>query len=306
MKIYRKLLIALVLVLNLFACASAEVQKADLVVYGKIFTSESENNQLAEAFAVKDGKYIYVGDKVGAEAFIDAGKTEVINYDGKGLVMPGCGNGHAHYMLGYALKTVGVTIDMAETPDNFLAKIVPDAVKKARASNATAVFGQGWNLMSFQDHIPPRQELDAICSDIPMYFLDDECHKALANTILLVKAGILNEDGTAGMTKLRGGAIGLDTDGIPNGFLSEQAQTYVRAFLDNDNLYTLDMAIANIAEIEHHMLSSGYTMYTEGWGNYFVNTNYYKALQQLDEAGKLHFIAGLPYEIESWMDMDEA
>ena len=30
-------------------------QKADLVVYGKIFTSEG--NQVVEAFAVKDGKY---------------------------------------------------------------------------------------------------------------------------------------------------------------------------------------------------------------------------------------------------------
>ncbi len=39
---------------------------ADLVVYGKVFTAE--NNKIAEAFAVKDGKYIYVGDKLGAEA----------------------------------------------------------------------------------------------------------------------------------------------------------------------------------------------------------------------------------------------
>ena len=49
---------------------------ADLVVYGKIFTSD--NNQIVEAFAVKDGKYIYVGDKAGAEVFIEEGKTEVI------------------------------------------------------------------------------------------------------------------------------------------------------------------------------------------------------------------------------------
>ena len=42
---------------------------ADLVVYGKIFTSEG--NQIVEAFAVKDGKYIYVGDKAGAEAYIE-------------------------------------------------------------------------------------------------------------------------------------------------------------------------------------------------------------------------------------------
>ena len=37
-----------------------EKSGADLVVIGKIFTSE--NNQMAEAFAVKDGKYVYVGD----------------------------------------------------------------------------------------------------------------------------------------------------------------------------------------------------------------------------------------------------
>ena len=46
---------------------------ADLVVYGKIFTSEG--NQVAEAFAVKNGKYIYVGDKKGAEAYVESGRT---------------------------------------------------------------------------------------------------------------------------------------------------------------------------------------------------------------------------------------
>ena len=185
-------------------------------------------------------------------------------------------------------------------------EILPASVKKARETGATTVFGQGWSLASFQSHIPTRQELDAICSDIPVYFLDDECHKALANTPMLVRAGILKADGTAGRTELRGGAIGLDENGIPNGFLSEQAQTYVRQFLDHENLYSLDRAISNLAEIENYMLSVGYTMYHEGWGNYFVNNNYYKAAQQLDKAGKLHFVLGLPYELESWMDVDEA
>ena len=66
-----------------------EKSGADLVVIGKIFTSE--NNQVAEAFVVKDGKFVYVGDKKGVEAYIENGKTEVIDYTGKGLVMPGCG-----------------------------------------------------------------------------------------------------------------------------------------------------------------------------------------------------------------------
>ena len=85
---------------------------ADLVVYGKIFTSE--NNQIAEAFAVKDGKYVYVGDKAGAEAFIEPGKTEIVDYTGKGLVMPSCGNGHAHYSIGVALPIVG-TVAIGKT-----------------------------------------------------------------------------------------------------------------------------------------------------------------------------------------------
>ena len=48
---------------------SASGGKADLVVYGKIFTSE--DNKIVEAFAVKDGKFIYVGEAAGAENFIE-------------------------------------------------------------------------------------------------------------------------------------------------------------------------------------------------------------------------------------------
>lgn len=172
MKISKKVFsIFLAVLMAVSFVASSQAEEADLVVYGKIFTSEG--NQIVEAFAVKDGKYVYVGDKKGAEAFIESGKTEIIDYTGKGLVMPGCGNGHAHYMLGYALKTIGTTIGYEDDADKFMNEILPAAVKKARETGAKAVFGQGWNLMHFGNHIPTRQELDAVCNDIPMYFLDD-------------------------------------------------------------------------------------------------------------------------------------
>ena len=294
---------SLILTVGMLAGCSGKTV-ADLVVYGKIFTSDS--NKVVEAFAVKDGKYIYVGDKAGAEALVEKGKTEVVDYSGKGLVMPGCGNGHAHYMLGHALMTIGTMVGFEDTPEKFLKEILPAAVKKARDTGAKTVFGQGWNFMNFKDNLPTRQQLDAICSDIPVYFLDDECHKALCNTAMLVRAGIMKADGTAGKTTLRGGEIEVDAKGIPTGFLSEQAQTYVRSFIDSDNLYPLDRALDNLADIERQLLSEGYTMYHEGWGNYFVNTNYYQVAQQQDQAGRLHFVLGLPYEIESWMDADEA
>ncbi len=126
------------------ACSSAQESDktfADLVVYGKIFTSEGNN--VVEAFAVKDGKYIYAGDKKGAEAFIDKGKTEVIDYTGKGLVMPGCGNGHAHYLSAFAVQTFGTMIGFDDDVKKFLNEIVPATVKKARETSAKAVYGMG-------------------------------------------------------------------------------------------------------------------------------------------------------------------
>ena len=276
---------------------------ADLVVYGKIFTAEG--NQMAEAFAVKDGKYVYVGDKAGAEAFVEDGKTEVIDYAGKGMVMPGCGNGHAHYSMGYAIQSVGTVMNMNDDVNKFLTEIVPAAVKKARDTGAKAIFGQGWNMIEFPKNLPTRQQLDAICSDIPIYFADEEGHKGLVNTIALVNAGIMKADGTVLKKEMRGGVIGMGADGTPNGFLSEQAGTYVRSFLDNENLFSIDIAKANMAKIQEQLLSEGYTMYLDGYSSYFFNDNFYKAAQQMDQEGNMHFVLGTSWELDSWMDVDK-
>ncbi len=276
---------------------------ADLVVYGKIFTADS--SKIVEAFAVKDGKYIYVGDKAGAEALIEEGKTEVIDYTGKGLIMPGCGNGHAHYSLGYAIQSVGTVMEREDNVEKFLKEIVPAAVKKAKDTGAKAIFGSGWNMITFPKNMPTRQDLDAICSDIPIYFADEEGHKGIANTILLKKAGLIKEDGTAGKTEVRGGEIVLDAKGIPTGYVKEQAGTYVRSFLDNEYLFSVDVAKDNMAKIQKTLLSEGYTMYQDGYTSYFFNDNFYKAAQQMDQAGDMHFVLGTAWELDSWMDVDK-
>ncbi len=278
-------------------------QGADLVVYGKIFTSE--NNQVVEAFAVKDGKYIYVGDKAGAEAYVEEGKTEVIDYTGKGLVMPSCGNGHAHYASGIAIQTAGTIVGYEDDPKKFLSEIVPAAVKKAKDTGSKAIYGFGWNWLVFQKDMPTRQQLDAICNDIPIYFADEEGHKGLANSIMLVKAGIMKADGTLLKKEIRGGEIGIGADGTPNGFLAEQAGTYVRSFMDNEYLLSVDMAKANMSIIQEMLLSEGYTMYLDGYSTYFFNESLFKAAQQIDQAGDLHFVLGTTYELDSWMDVDE-
>jgi|GEM_PF-1713206 hypothetical protein len=56
--------------------------------------------------------------------------------------MPGCGNGHSHYMLGYALQAVGTMVDMNTDSHKFMTEILPAAVKRARENGSTTVFGQ--------------------------------------------------------------------------------------------------------------------------------------------------------------------
>lgn len=291
-------------IIGSFTLASCQKIVADMVVFGKIFTSE--NNQLAEAFAVKDGKFIYVGDKNGVKDFIDKKTTEIIDYTGKGIITPSFGNGHAHYQMGYGIKSFGTIIDREGSVEQFLNESVPEAVKNARKNNSKSIFGFGWNMIDFQKNMPTRQQLDAICSDIPMYFADEEGHKGIANTNLLIKAGIMSADGKVLKKEIRGGEIVMAADGTPTGFLKEQAGTYVRSFLDFDNLLPIDLAKENMTAVQNHLLSEGYTMYVDGWSTCFFNDNFYKAAQEFDKSGKMKFILGLTREIESWMDVDKA
>ncbi len=297
-------LTALMVLCFAVCCPATELHTspADLVVYGKIFTSEA--NKIVEAFAVKDGKYIYVGNKNGAEAFIDKGKTQVIDYSGKGLVMPGCGNGHAHYMSAFAVQTFGTMIGFDDTVEKFMTEIVPDTVKNARSTGAKVVYGMGWEYQTFKHNMPTRQQLDAICSDIPMYFADEENHKALVNTIALVNAGIMKEDGTVLKREIRGGEIVMGADGTPTGLLKEQASTYMRSFLDNESLFSVDTAKETMSKIQELLLSEGYTMYLDGYSSYFFNDTYYQAAQQMEKAGDLRFVLGFSYEMDSWMNVD--
>ena len=63
---------------------AASVKPADLVVCGKIFTSE--NNQIVEAFAVKDGKYVYVGDKKVFKRLSKKARPKLSTTPAKGLL----------------------------------------------------------------------------------------------------------------------------------------------------------------------------------------------------------------------------
>lgn len=73
-------------------------------MYGKIFTSD--NDKVVEAFAVKDRKFVYVGDREGVETFVKEWHTQVVNHTDRGIVIPSCYEEHAHYMMAEGMKII--------------------------------------------------------------------------------------------------------------------------------------------------------------------------------------------------------
>ena len=73
--------------------------KVDKIIRNaKVFTSAARNFH-ASAFAVKDGKFVYVGDEEGLKDF----EGEVIDLGGK-FVMPGIIDSHVHIAIDTAFE----------------------------------------------------------------------------------------------------------------------------------------------------------------------------------------------------------
>ena len=69
--------------------------KADQIIKNaKIFTSDKDR-PMASALAVKDGRFVYVGDEAGLSAY----EGEVTDLGGK-FVMPGIIDSHVHITMG--------------------------------------------------------------------------------------------------------------------------------------------------------------------------------------------------------------
>ncbi|MCQ2113635.1 MAG: amidohydrolase family protein [Bacteroidaceae bacterium] len=277
---------------------------ADIVVYGTIRTAEADG-QVAEALAIKDGKFIYVGDKASVKDFIKEGVTEVIDHTGKGMVMPGCFEGHAHYLQGLSLEFMGgLTLDpLNDGVDSFFEKLklaYADAKKKGKS----CIFGFGWNYFTFlAQGMPTREQLDAVCPDVAVFIHDSEGHKSLSNSVCLRNAGIIDAEGNILKGEIRGGKICMDANGKPDGLLLEQAVAYVRnRGLNFDEILTEDATVQATLTAQQMLLANGYVSYMDGWSNFFGTPRYYEVANKLDAAGKLNMLLGMTYEFDSSCD----
>ena len=301
------ILLTALMILSLLPVTALAAEPADTVVYGTIRTADTEN-PVAEAIAVKDGKYVYVGDRAGAAAYIQDGVTEVIDHTGKGMVMPGCTDGHSHYLMKFGLDCMqgGVSLSAEDDRATVLQKLEAAALA-AKAAGKETLFGFGWSYPGFaQDHLTLK-ELDDATHGISALIFDQGGHHAFCNSECLKRCGIIDDKGNVLIHKIDGGLLELDENGYPTGYADERATGY---FMRNGGVNADEIVDDKTAETilqksQELLLSTGYTMALDGWSNMLHPTRFYEAANRLDRGGKLKIIFPMTYEVEPWQtDMD--
>ena len=266
-------------------------ETADLVVFGTIYTAEDENDGLAEAFAVKDGKYIYVGDRQGAEQFVEEGKTEVLDRTGEGLIIPGCTEGHSHYFDGTGLNS---QLPGSECSYDEVLKILKERVETEGIKQFVSF---GWKTIELNSALESgknfAEEIESFAPGIPVVLIDNTAHNAVCNTTALKMAGLLENP------HVRGGEVYLDKEGKPCGYVGDQVVFYVIDKVIEKPLTEEQYENACLYGM-NTLLKYGYTNALDALLNMYHPTALYDALKKMDDAGELKINVSGCYNIKSY------
>ncbi|GAB1476290.1 amidohydrolase [Bacillota bacterium] len=267
------LLSCFLLSLSATSCSSTPAPLTDFaetVIIGNIYTADPAGNE-ASALAIKDGRYIYVGDEEAVEQYI-GDETEVIRLDG-GMVLPGFIDGHAHGSDGGVNGLYAVNLFEATTVEEYIS-IIEDFIKAH--PDLEFIRGGGWYNGYFPNGVPTAEMLDAIDTDLPIALYPMDHHSYWVNSKALELMGV-----NADTPDVDGGVIERDAKGNPVGCFRENAMGLVSEIIPD---YSVDEYKAGILAWQDEAMSYGITAYWDPMVNYPGILSAYK---ELDEEGKL-------------------
>ena len=159
--------------------------KVDKIIKNaKIFTS-NKNQLQATALAVKDGKFVYVGDEAGLSAY----EGEVTDMGGK-FIMPSIIDSHVHVTTGTGFEYVdlGVLVLCPSKQESieFMADYIqknPGMKRYRFALEKSALNGENIT----------KEDLDAISQGQEVVVLEIGCHSNWVNSKVLAAHGITDE-----------------------------------------------------------------------------------------------------------------
>ncbi|MCQ2795070.1 MAG: amidohydrolase family protein, partial [Bacilli bacterium] len=277
----KKILFILPIVSCLIGCGNSNVV-ADTVVLGNIYTAEKENNGLAEAFAVKNGKFIYVGDKSGVTKYIKEGTTNVINKE-NGLVIPGATEGHGHFLgIDSVVKKLPChNQDYQYIKEYLKGKTLPFHISWGLDYEAYMAQEGGWSpKMNY------AKDLDEVAKDYPVVCIDNSGHQALCNGYALKKAGLIDDDYKK-IKDVRGGLVLFNENDEISGWVCDELVMYVIRENIDFSSYGDEFFMDSTKNAIDELHSRGFTNYLEAYINVFTEDGFHKAMNLLDKKNEL-------------------
>jgi predicted amidohydrolase YtcJ len=200
---------ALLLCLLVSGCGASE-PPADLIVRGADVRTAADSAR-ANAFAVRDGRFVAVGDDRDVEPF--RGPDTLVIEGGGRSVLPGLIDAHVHFGSGIPLLR-GVNLYGIPSREEWLRRV---AERAAELPEGTWILGGRWDHTLVEGGLlPTRTDLDAVAPRHPVALADVDGHSTWANSLALELAGI-----TADTPDPEGGRILHDDSGEPTGILLE-------------------------------------------------------------------------------------
>lgn len=198
-----------------FACASQKKQ-ADLIVFNAVVYTVDSSFSKAEAFAVKDGKFIAVGTSEEIRNAYDA--TESLDAQGK-AIYPGFIDAHSHF-YGYGRWNSQAGLVGTKSFDEVVQKIV----EYAKTNKSSWIIGRGWDQNDWEvKEYPTRDTLDKLFPNTPIYLSRVDGHAALVNGAALRAAGFTEK------TVISGGKLEIE-NGKLTGVLQDNAADSIKQF----------------------------------------------------------------------------
>ncbi len=168
-------------------------ESVDLIVHNAKIYSADELNTRYSSFAVKEGKFVYVG---GDEILSNYSSANIINAQDL-PVYPGFIDSHAHfYDLGFYLNQV----DLKNTQS--LEEVIDRVTEFDAENNSNFIIGRGWDQNDWDNKtFPTNTLLNEKFPEKPVVLRRIDGHAYLVNDSALKLAGINNS------TKVDGGEI---------------------------------------------------------------------------------------------------
>lgn len=207
------------LLLGMAGCSSTIGKTdADLIVSARhIYTADS-SRPTVEAFAVRNGRFVYAGTRDSALA-LRGTDTRVLDL-GDATVLPGLADAHAHLVdLGFSLQSVDLR--GVNSYDEVVRRV---AERARRVPSGRWITGNGWDQNRWPGkQFPTSAALDSAVPDHPVVLDRIDGHAVLVNRAAMEAAGV-----TAKVKDPAGGRIERLPSGAPSGVFVDNAMGLVR------------------------------------------------------------------------------